>query len=155
MSSIPFQQRLGARTPLVREFGAFLRRGNVTELAVGVVIGAAFGRIVSSFVADIITPPLGLLIDEVNFSALKLRIGGTMAAPVTVNYGTFLQALLDFLIIGVALFALMRLIGWMRRHQGVAPAPLTKDQELLTDIRDALRSGGGAASRPTPTPSRS
>lgn len=154
MSSTSFRQRLSVRVPLVRDFGAFLKRGNVTDLAVGVVIGAAFGKIVSSFVADIITPPLGLLVDEVNFSDLRLRIGGTAAAPVTVNYGTFLQALMDFLIIGVALFALMRLISRLRRHPGAATTPLTKDQELLTEIRDALRPGGEAASRPPSTPSR-
>ena len=155
MSDSLLQQRFQAHRPLARDFSAFLRRGNVTDLAIGVVIGAAFGKIVSSFVADIVTPPLGLLIDEVNFSALRLLIGGTTAMPVTVNYGTFLQTLMDFLIIGVALFALMRLISWLRRHQGDASAPLSKDQELLAEIRDALRSGGEAACRLPSTPSRS
>lgn len=155
MSISPLSQRLRAGLPLARDFSAFLKRGNVADLAVGVVIGAAFGKIVSSFVADIITPPLGLLIDEVNFAALKLRIGGTAAAPVTVNYGTFLQTLMDFLIIGVALFALVRLINRVRRQSDAAPGPLTKDQQLLTEIRDALRPGGEAASRPPFTPSRS
>lgn len=153
MSDHPFHQSLQARLPFLRDFGVFLRRGNVIDLAVGVVIGAAFGKIVSSFVADIITPPLGLLIDEVNFSALRLRIGGTVAAPVTVNYGSFLQALLDFLIIGVALFVLVQLISRVRRSP--APASLTKDQELLTEIRDVLRGGAEPAVRPSLNPSRS
>lgn len=141
------------RLPLLRDFGAFLRRGNVIDLAVGVVIGGAFGKIVSSFVADIITPPLGLLIDEVNFSALKLHIGGTAAAPVTLNYGSFLQTLLDFLIIGIALFVLVRLIS--RLHRSPAPASLTKDQELLTQIRDALRDRVEPTAHSPFTPSRS
>ncbi|MBI2516477.1 MAG: large conductance mechanosensitive channel protein MscL [Opitutae bacterium] len=138
MSDSLLRQRLHVHRPLARDFGAFLRRGNVADLAIGVVIGAAFGKIVSSFVGDIITPPLGLLIDEVNFSALRLRIGGTAVAPVTINYGMFLQTLLDFAIIGVALFGLSRLINRFRRGRTAA---LTKDQELLAEIRDLLRPG--------------
>ena len=84
---------------LLKEFGDFIKRGNVLDLAVAVIIAGAFGKIVSSFVADILMPPIGLLIGGVNFTALTLKIGGTPEAPVTINYGTFLQSLFDFLII--------------------------------------------------------
>ncbi|MBI4625297.1 MAG: large conductance mechanosensitive channel protein MscL [Verrucomicrobia bacterium] len=92
----------GARTWL-REFRAFMKRGSLIDLAVGVMIGGALGKIVSSFVADVLTPPLGLLIGEVHFSALKVRLGGTAAAPVTLNYGNFLQSLFDFVIVAAVL----------------------------------------------------
>ena len=121
----------------VRGFQVFLKRGNIVDLAVGVMIGAAFGKIVSSLVADVLTPPLGLLIGEVNFSALKLRLGGSLAAPVTVNYGSFIQALLDFAIMAAVLFGFVRLVQWSRGPG--APAALTTDQQLLAEIRDELR----------------
>lgn len=130
---------------IVSEFKAFVGRGNVVDLAVGVVVGAAFGKIVDSFVKDVITPPLGLLIGGVDFSGLKLAIGGTDAAPVTLNYGLFLQAAFNFLIIAAAVFALVKAVNLAMRK---APAPETPaapaepppspEVQLLTEIRDAL-----------------
>jgi len=125
---------------LLKEFVAFIKRGNVIDLAVAVVIAAAFGKIVSSFVADILMPPLGLLIGGVNFTALKLRIGGTPEAPVTINYGTFLQAAFDFLIVAFAIFMVVKAINAMKRKKPeTAPPPPSNEEVLLTEIRDILK----------------
>ena len=143
--SSPFRIRSTALNWL-RDFRVFLKRGNIVDLAVGVMIGAAFGKIVSSLVADVLTPPLGLLIGDVNFSALKLRIGGSLVSPVTVNYGSFLQALLDFAIMAAVLFGFVRLVQWSRGPG--APAVLTTDQQLLAEIRDELRAARNAGAAP-------
>ena len=128
-----------------RDFCAFFQRGSVVDLAVGVMIGASFGKIVSSFVADLLMPPLGLLMGGMNFSSLKLTLGGSPTAPVTLNYGSFLQALMDFTLIALVLFILVSLINRMHRR-APAPAPgLTADQQLLTEIRDELRRQNSAA----------
>src|SRR5512141_832043 len=95
-SATPSPSKPQAATHWWRDFAAFFQRGNVVDLAVGVMIGAAFGKIVSSFVADVVTPPLGLLMGRIKFNELKWRLGGPPDAPVTLNYGNFLQALLDF-----------------------------------------------------------
>jgi len=131
---------------IVGEFKAFIARGNVVDLAVGVVVGAAFGKIVDSFVKDVITPPLGLLIGGVDFSGLKVAIGGTEAAPVTLNYGLFLQAIFNFLIIAAAIFALVKVVMAITRkdqeRQAAAPAvppPPSPEAVLLAEIRDTLR----------------
>lgn len=130
---------------ILQEFKAFVSRGNVIDLAVGVVIGAAFGKIVDSFVKDVITPPLGVLIGGVDFSGLKIGIGGTEAAPVTLNYGMFLQAIFNFLIIAAAIFLLVKIVSAATRKAEAAPAapaaPPPPDPQvvLLTEIRDALR----------------
>ena len=121
-----------------RDFCAFFQRGSVVDLAVGVMIGAAFGKIISSLVADIITPPLGLLLGGINFSSLKLTLGGPPAAPVTLNYGSFLQAFMDFILIALVLFILVSLVNRVHRR-AAATASLTSDQQLLTEIRDELR----------------
>ena len=125
---------------LLKEFGAFIKRGNVLDLAVAVIIAGAFGKIVSSFVADILMPPIGLLIGGVNFTALKLRIGGTPEVPVTINYGTFLQAIFDFLIIALAIFIVVKAINSMKKKEAEAPPPAPSNEEvLLTEIRDILK----------------
>ncbi|HET6349486.1 MAG TPA: large-conductance mechanosensitive channel protein MscL [Candidatus Krumholzibacteria bacterium] len=129
---------------MVKEFKEFAMRGNVIDMAVGIVIGAAFGKIVSSAVNDIIMPPLGLIIGGVNFSALKVTLGEPLAGgePVTLNYGTFLQTLVDFLIVAFAIFLVVKGINSMKRKQEAAPAAPpgpTKDQALLTEIRDILK----------------
>jgi large conductance mechanosensitive channel len=125
---------------LLKEFGAFIKRGNVMELAVAVIIAGAFGKIVSSFVADILTPPLGLLIGGVNFAALKLRIGGTPETPVTINYGTFLQAIFDFAIVAFVIFMVVKAINAMKKKEAEAPPPAPSNEEvLLTEIRDILK----------------
>ena len=130
---------------IVKEFREFAVKGNVIDLAVRVVIGAAFGKIVTSFVADIIMPPLGLVVGGVNFTNLKLVLkpgaeGTPPVPPVTLNYGAFLQAAFDFMIVAVAIFALVKVVNRLKRGQEVPPppAPPSKEVELLTQIRDAL-----------------
>jgi large conductance mechanosensitive channel len=132
---------------LADEFKAFAMKGNVVDMAVGIIIGAAFGKIVSSLVADVIMPPLGLLIGGVNFTDLKVILkaaAGTNPA-VTWNYGNFLQATFDFLIVAFAVFMVIKAINAAKRKEAVAPAtpppplPPTKEEVLLTEIRDLLK----------------
>ncbi|MEN9203984.1 MAG: large-conductance mechanosensitive channel protein MscL [Thermostichus sp. DG_1_6_bins_120] len=127
-----------------QEFKTFLDRGSVLDLAIGVVIGGAFGRVVSSFVVDLFTPVLGLLIGGVNFRDLAWRIGGTPEAPLTINYGNFLQAVLDFVIIAFAIFLLVKAFNSMQRKKEEVPAipsPPPPEVVLLTEIRDLLSRG--------------
>jgi len=127
-----------------KEFREFAVKGNVVDLAVGVIIGAAFGGIVSSLVADIIMPPLGLLIGGVNFTELKVVLGPPLSGgePVTLNYGNFIQVMFDFVIVAFAIFLVVKMVNRLKRKQAeapdVPPAP-TKDQVLLTEIRDLLK----------------
>ncbi|KAA3437171.1 large-conductance mechanosensitive channel protein MscL [Rufibacter hautae] len=133
------------------EFKEFAMRGNVVDLAVGVVIGAAFGRVVTSLVDDILMPPLGILIGGVDFKDLKLILRqGVLDAEgkvtdVTLNYGNFIQSIIDFLIIALAIFMVVKLMNRLKRRKAaspdVPPAP-TKEEVLLTEIRDALRGPG-------------
>jgi large conductance mechanosensitive channel len=132
------------------EFSAFIRRGNVVDLAVGIMIGAAFGKIVTSFVQDVVTPPLGLVMGKVKFTELKWRLGGPPDAPVTINYGNFLQALLDFLIIAFVLFLIISLVNRMHRKPPPPAQALSLDQKLLTEIRDELKARNGSAPAPKP-----
>jgi large conductance mechanosensitive channel len=124
---------------LVTEFKTFLKRGNAIDLAVGVIIGGAFGKIVSSLVADVLMPPIGLALGGFNFADLKLVLGGAEEAPVTLNYGNFLQAGVDFLVIGFCVFLIVRAVNSMQQP---APAPKAAeppaDVRLLTEIRDLL-----------------
>jgi large conductance mechanosensitive channel len=120
-------------------------KGNVVDLAIGIIIGAAFGKIVSSMVADIIMPPLGLLIGGVNFTDLKVVLKAAVDAThpaVTWNYGNFLQVTFDFLIVAFAVFLVIKAIVASKRKEEVAPAALpapTKEEILLTEIRDLLK----------------
>lgn len=132
---------------LVDEFKAFAIKGNVVDMAVGIIIGAAFGKIVSSMVADIIMPPLGLMIGGVNFTDLKLVLkAATASAPaVTWNYGNFIQVTFDFLIVAIAVFMVIKAIIAAKIKQEknseepkAAPAP-SKEEILLTEIRDLLK----------------
>ena len=137
---------------LLQEFKSFAMKGNVIDLAVGVIIGGAFGKIVSSVVADVIMPPIGLLVGGVNFVDLKwvmkaAEIGadGKEAAAVTLNYGNFLQATFDFIIIAFSIFMFIKLINKMLCKQEAVeqtppppPAP-SKEELLLTEIRDLLK----------------
>jgi large conductance mechanosensitive channel len=128
----------------IQEFKKFVMRGNVIDLAVGVVIGGAFGKIVNSLVADIITPPLGLIIGGVDFSNLTINLNSPVGdlKPVTINYGKFLQASFDFLIIAFALFLLIRTINRLQKKEEEKPAPppeIPADVKLLTEIRDLLK----------------
>lgn len=125
------------------EFKAFAVRGNVVDLAVGVIIGAAFGKIVSSFVADIVMPPLGLAIGGIDFSKLAVILKDNVdpTKVVALRYGAFLQATFDFLIIALAIFIAVKLINNMRAKEAEAPAAPpapTTQEKLLTEIRDLL-----------------
>ncbi len=127
---------------IVQEFRDFVNRGNVVDLAVGVVIGGAFGKIVSSLVADVITPIIGVVVGGVSFTALKISLGGKPDAPVTLNYGNFLQSIFDFLIIAFAIFMFVKAINKMQKKKEEAPAPPpgpSKEEVLLTEIRDILK----------------
>jgi large conductance mechanosensitive channel protein len=132
---------------LVDEFKAFAMKGNVVDLAVGIIIGAAFGKIVSSLVADIFMPPLGLLIGGVNFTDLKVILKAAVGTnpAVTWNYGNFLQAAFDFLIVAFVVFLVIKAIVAAKKKEEVAPAALpappapTKEEILLTEIRDLLK----------------
>jgi len=129
---------------LIQEFKAFASRGNVIDMAVGIIIGAAFGKIVSSFVGDVIMPPIGLILGGVDFSdlAVTLKAAEGSAPAVVIAYGKFIQTIIDFLIISFAIFMGLKAINTLKKKQeeeAAAPAAPTKDQELLTEIRDLLK----------------
>lgn len=141
---------------IVQEFREFAVKGNVVDLAVGVIIGGAFGKIVSSLVADVVMPPLGVLIGGVNFSSLAITLKeateaaeGVAAKPaVLLKYGVFLQATFDFLIVALAVFALVKAINSLKRAQAAEPAPPAPpapQEVLLTEIRDLLKKNQGQA----------
>lgn len=126
-------------------------RGNVVDMAVGIVIGAAFGKIVTSFVNDILMPPLAMLIGDSRFAELKFVLkkavmeGSEVVTPaITWNYGAFIQAVVDFLIVGTAIFMVIKAMNSMKRKKEEeptpeAPAEPTKEEVLLTEIRDLLK----------------
>jgi large conductance mechanosensitive channel len=122
------------------EFKEFAMKGNVVDLAVGVIIGAAFGKIVSSLVGDIIMPPLGVLIGGINFSDLAVTVGtDPKGAPVLLKYGAFLQTLFDFLIIAFVIFIAVKGINKLKKPPPpAADAPPPRQEVLLEEIRDAL-----------------
>lgn len=126
----------------LKEFKEFAVKGNVVDMAVGVVIGAAFSKIVSSLVSDIITPPLGYLIGGIDFSkwvkTLPPLLDGQEA--VTIRYGLFIQAVFDFVIISFAIFLAVKMINRLRRKEEAAPAVPPRQEVLLTEIRDLLKS---------------
>ena len=129
---------------MIQEFKAFAVRGNVVDMAVGIIIGAAFGKIVSSAVADIVMPPLGLMVGGMDFSDLAVTLkDATAAAPaVVLGYGKFIQSLLDFTIVAFAIFLLVKGINTLKRQEAEAPslppAP-SKEEQLLAEIRDLLK----------------
>ena len=138
---------------LLKEFREFALKGNVIDLAVGVIIGAAFGSIVSSLVNDVLMPPLGWLTGGLDFADKALVIqkagethkftGTPLAKDVVVSYGKFINATITFIIMAIAIFAMIKAMNALRRKQEAAPAPPpgpTPDQKLLTEIRDILRS---------------
>jgi large conductance mechanosensitive channel len=126
---------------MVQEFKAFAMRGNVVDMAVGIVIGAAFGKIVTSFVSDVLMPPIGLLIGGVDFTGLSitLREATEAATAVTLNWGTFVQTVIDFLIIAFAIFLVVKAMNAAKKKEETAPAEPPRQEVLLTEIRDALR----------------
>ena len=129
---------------MVKEFKEFAMRGNVMDMAVGIIIGAAFGKIVSSFVQDIIMPPLGLLVGNVDFTNLAVTLkqaSGTVEA-VTLSYGKFIQTIFDFVIIAFAIFLAIKAMNSLKRKEEEAPAPPPeppKQEVLLAEIRDILK----------------
>lgn len=136
---------------MLDEFKKFIMRGNVVDLAVGIVIGAAFGKIVSSLVADVLMPPIGMLLGNVDFSGLFISLSGvaypTLAAAkqagaATLNYGLFINTVVDFVIVSAAIFVVVKLISRMKKKEEAAPAKPaapTKEEKLLTEIRDILK----------------
>ena len=124
---------------MLEEFKKFITRGNVLDLAVGIMIGAAFNNIVKSLVDDIVMPPIGLLLKNINFRDLKSIIGGTAKAPVTINYGNFLQIVIEFLIIAFVIFLVVRTINSFRKKEEGGPSGPTGEEKLLTEIRDLLK----------------
>ncbi len=123
---------------MLKEFRDFISKGNVLDLAVAVIIGAAFGKIVTSFVNDILMPPIGILLGGVDFKDLHIVLKGS----VTMNYGMFIQNIIDFLIIALCVFLVVKVANQLSKkkdEEPAAPAAPTKDQELLTEIRDLLK----------------
>ena len=130
------------------EFKEFIARGNVVDLAVGVIIGGAFGKIVTSLVDQVIMPPIGLLMGGIDFAQMKIVLKAadpaTNQAEVAVQYGAFVNTIIQFAIIAFVIFLIVKAINNLRRQEAVAPAAPpapTKTEALLEDIRDALRSG--------------
>ena len=137
---------------LIDEFKAFAMKGNVVDMAVGIIIGAAFGRIVSSFVADILMPPIGLLLGGVDFTDLKVILkepvmdaaGTVVTQAVSINYGNFIQIVIDFLIIAMAVFIAIKALNKLQRKEVVAPEEVpvpvpSKEELVLREIRDILK----------------
>lgn len=138
----------------IKEFRDFAVRGNVVDLAVAVIIGGAFGRIVSSLVADIIMPPIGLLVGGMDFTDLavvlkdaEIGAAGEEIAAVTINYGAFIQVVIDFAIIAFAIFMMVKLINNLKRKEEAADTPppptVSKQEVLLEEIRDLLKKQAG------------
>lgn len=132
----------------LEEFKAFAMKGNAVDMAVGVIIGGAFGKIVSSIVDDIIMPPIGWLIGGVNFSDLKVTLpsvvipGVEQMKPATINYGNFIQTLIDFIIIAFCVFLLVKGLNALAKKKKEEPKPApepSNEEKLLTEIRDLLK----------------
>lgn len=129
---------------LLSEFKTFALRGNVVDLAVGVIIGAAFGKIVSSLVADVLMPPLGLLLGGMDFAALAVTLKPAIdkSPAVMLNYGKFIQFVVDFVIIAFSIFVMIKALNAFKKKEEEAPVPdpePTKEEILLTEIRDLLK----------------
>ena len=128
---------------LFDEFKAFVMRGNVVDMAVGVIIGGAFGKIVTSLVNDIFMPIIGMILGNVNFSSLEIKLGEPVegAEQAAIRYGMFIQEIVNFLIIALCIFMVIKVINKMQKKKEETPAPApepTKEEVLLTEIRDAL-----------------
>ena len=125
---------------MLKEFKDFAMRGNVVDMAVGIIIGAAFGKIVSSLVSDVIMPPIGMLMGSVSFSELALALGEGEGAA-TINYGIFIDTIINFLFVAFAIFMLIKGINSMKKKEEEKPAEPPKpsaEEKLLTEIRDLL-----------------
>ncbi len=136
---------------MFKEFKEFAMRGNVMDMAVGIIIGGAFGKIVASMVNDVIMPPIGLLMGGVDFSNLFVSLDGTAypsldaakeAGAATLNYGAFIQSVVDFVIVAFAIFMMVKWMNNLQKKEEAAPAPPpSKEEKLLTEIRDLLAKG--------------
>jgi large conductance mechanosensitive channel len=132
---------------MMSEFREFAMRGNVVDMAVGIIIGGAFGKIVSSFVNDVLMPPIGVLLGGVDFSelAITLKEAAGEAGAVTLNYGSFVQTVVDFIIIAFAIFMAIKAMNKMKKKEEAKPEPAPEppkpsaEVELLTEIRDSLK----------------
>ncbi len=136
---------------MLQEFKAFAMRGNVVDMAVGIIIGGAFGKIVSSLVNEVVMPPIGLLLGGVDFSDLKLVLKNEVvdettkavtSPAVVLSYGSFINTVIDFLIVAFVIFMLIKIMNMAKKKQEAAPAPApapSKEELLLTDIRDILK----------------
>ncbi len=134
---------------IIKEFKEFAMRGSVVDMAVGIIIGGAFGKIISSFVADVLMPPIGLLLGGSDFTGLKIILKDpvmeadkVVTEAVTINYGQFVQVTVDFLIIAFAIFMVIKLMNRMKKAKEEAPAAPpapSKEEILLTEIRDLLK----------------
>ncbi|MFP4091939.1 MAG: large-conductance mechanosensitive channel protein MscL [Cyclobacteriaceae bacterium] len=129
---------------MIKEFRDFAMKGNIIDLAIAVIIGAAFGKIVSSFVNDILMPPIGLLLGGVDFSdlALVLKAGAEGVDPVTLNYGIFIQTIVDFLIVAFSVFLVIKAYKKTQKKKEAAPVvppPPSLQETLLAEIRDLLK----------------
>jgi large conductance mechanosensitive channel len=133
---------------IIDELKAFAVKGNIFDLAVGIIIGAAFGKIVASLVSDIMMPPIGLLMGGMTFTDIHITLKDAITDPVTskvikaavtINIGNFIQTLVDFTIIALSVFMLVKGMMKIQKKKDAAPAPPTKDQELLSEIRDLLK----------------
>lgn len=134
---------------MLKEFKEFAMRGNVLDMAIGVIIGGAFGKIVASLVSDVLMPPIGLLMGKVDFSSLFLNLSGTpqlslvaakAAGAPTLNYGVFLQSVFDFIIIALVIFMFVKQVNRFKKEAPPAPpAGPTNEEKLLMEIRDALK----------------
>jgi len=135
---------------IATEFKKFVLRGNVVDLAVGVIIGAAFGKIVASFVSDVVMPPIGWMLGGVDFTELAVELPGKMRdpkdetklIPVKLRYGAFVQAIIDFLIIAACLFGMIKAMNRLQRKEAVEPTVVpvpTESEKLLAEIRDLLK----------------
>ncbi len=132
---------------LLQEFKDFISRGNMIDLAVGIILGAAFGKVVNSLVNDLVMPPIGLLLKGINFQNLFVSLNGRhyetlqaaqAAGAATINYGNFITTVIEFLIIGASVFALVRVIMILRINASLT-APINKTEQLLQEIRDCLK----------------
>jgi large conductance mechanosensitive channel len=129
---------------MMSEFKSFAMRGNVVDMAVGIIIGGAFGKIVSSFVNDVLMPPIGMMMGGVDFTelAVTLKQAAGDASAVTLNYGSFIQTVVDFLIVAFAIFVAIKAMNSMQKKEEEAPAEPPKpsaEVALLTEIRDSLK----------------
>jgi len=126
---------------MFKEFKEFAMKGNVIDMAVGIIIGAAFGKIVSSLVTDIIMPPIGVLLGGVDFSNLVITLKKTtaLAPAVTINYGLFINTVIDFVIIAFVIFLLVKQINRFKKKEEAKPAEPAEDVLLLREIRDSLK----------------